>query len=269
MSLSMWQVLNGTVVNTATVAVGSAAGLALGSKLPHRYQRIILDCLGLITVTLAIDASVLGMSNTVAKYGAGIPTYGARLGMAMVACLIIGSIFGTALRLHARLEGLGEAIHRRMPASDADPSTTAKSFAVGFLTASVIFCVGPLTLLGCLQNGSRGDPSLLYIKSCLDGFCSMALAASMGLGVAFSLITIIVFQGGLALTAYFVAGGIPDLSVQLMNIVGGVILMATALMILEIKKTPVADMLPAVFLAPLAVWVVEHWWAGTLLPTIP
>jgi uncharacterized membrane protein YqgA involved in biofilm formation len=156
-----------------------------------------------------------------------------------------------------------------MSAGSNESSPSSKSFAVGFLTASVIFCVGPLTLLGCLQNGSRGDPSLLYIKSCLDGFCSMALAASMGLGVVFSLATIIVFQGGLALTAYCLAGGIPDLSVQLMNIVGGVILLATALMILEIKKTPVADMLPAVFLAPIAVWIVEHWWAGVLLPTNP
>lgn len=259
----MWSIFSGTIVNVATVAVGSTVGLLLAAKIPQRYQRIILDCLGLVTVTLAIDASVLGMGRAATRFGAGVPTYGARLGMVMVGSLIVGSILGTALRLHERIEGLGRLIHLRMGGGPADAS--AGRFAEGFLSASVIFSVGPLTLLGCLQNGAYGNPSLLYIKAFLDGFCSMALAASLGLGVIFSVFTVLFLQGGLAWAAYGFAGTIPELSLELMNGVGGVVLLATALLILEIKKLPVANMLPAIFLPPLVVWLVERVSPGTLL----
>ncbi|HKQ46894.1 MAG TPA: DUF554 domain-containing protein [Phycisphaerae bacterium] len=263
-SAVMWSIFNGTIVNVATVAVGSTVGLLLAAKIPQRYQRIILDCLGLVTVTLAIDASVLGMGRAVSNFGAGVPTYGARLGMVMIGSLIVGSILGTALRLHERIEGLGRLIHLRMGGGSGD--TGGGRFAEGFLTASVIFCVGPLTLLGCLQNGADAKPNLLYIKAFLDGFCSMALAASLGIGVLFSVLTVLLLQGGLAWAAYGFAERIPELSLELMNVVGGVVLLATALMILEIKKIPVANMLPAIFLPPLAVWIVERISPGTLLP---
>jgi uncharacterized membrane protein YqgA involved in biofilm formation len=259
----MWSVLNGTIVNAATVAVGCAIGLALAARIPDRYQRIILSCLGLVTITLGIDASVVVMGDVVRKYGGGDPTYGARIAMVTIGSLIVGAIIGTALRLHERVEGLGEMIHRRFGGrGEADQRSR---FAEGFLTASVIFCVGPLTLLGCLNNGIHDDPSLLYIKSFLDGFCSLALAASLGLGVAFSILTILLFQGGLSITAYFLASGLPDLSVQLMNVVGGLVLLATAMMILEIKRIPVANLLPGIFFPPLAVWVVEAISRGTLI----
>ena len=260
----MWEIFSGTMVNVATVAVGSTVGLLLAAKIPQRYQRIILDCLGLVTVTLAIDASVLGMGRAVSKFGAGVQTYGARLGMVMVGSLIVGSILGTALRLHERIEGLGRVIHLRMGGGPGDAG--AGRFAEGFLSASVIFCVGPLTLLGCLQNGAYGNPSLLYIKAFLDGFCSMALAASLGLGVLFSVFTVLFLQGAMAWAAFGFAEAIPQLSLEMMNVVGGVILLATALMILELKKIPVANMLPAIFLPPLAVWMVERISQGTLLP---
>ena len=145
-------------------------------------------------------------------------------------------------------------------------STDGHGFAEGFLTASVIFCVGPLTLIGCLRNGAEGDPSFLYIKALLDGFCSMALAASLGWGVLTSIVTILGFQGGLSLLAFAVAEPLDDLSIALMTMVGGVVLLATALMILEIKKIPVANLLPGIFLPPVAVWISESIWPGLLLP---
>ncbi len=258
----MWSILNGTIVNALAVAAGCTVGLLAGGKLPGRYQRIILDVLGLITITLGIDAAVIRLSHVIAVYmpaGPAGKTYGARLGLVMVACLVLGALLGTMLRLHDRLEGLGRQIHARWSQGDG------ASFAEGFLTASVIFCVGPLTLLGCLKNGTEGDPSYLYIKALLDGFCSIALAAAKGVGVAFSIVTVLVFQGGLAVLAYYSAGSLPDLSVQMMNVVGGVILLATALMILEIKRIPVADLLPAIFLAPAIVWLVELFWPGMLI----
>ncbi len=262
----MWSILSGTIVNAATVAVGSTFGLSLAARIPPRFQRIILDCLGLVTVTLGVDAAVRVMADTVERFGsASVPTYGARLAMVTVGSLIVGSIVGSLLRLHERIEGLGRLIHERFGANAAHGGPTQSRFSEGFLSASVIFCVGPLTLLGCLNNGARGDPNLLYIKSFLDGFCSMALAASLGLGVVFSVLTVVVFQGGLALLASRVAASIPELSIQLMNVVGGVVLLATALMILEIRKIPVANMLPAIFLPPLAVWIVERIAPATLL----
>ena len=261
----MWNILNGTLVNTATVAIGSTLGLVASARIPQRYQRIILDSLGLFTIFLGLDAGLSSMGKAVTRYGTGIPTYGARAGMVVVGSLLVGAILGTALRLHERLEGIGWLIHRRLGGASSTEHAASTRFAEAFLSASVIFCVGPLTLLGCLNNGTRGDPSLLYIKSLLDGFCSMALAASLGLGVLFSVLTVLLFQGGLALAAHYAAGGISDLSLQLMNVVGGVILMATATTLLELKKIAAANLLPGVFLPPLAVWLVEKISPGTLI----
>ena len=258
----MWSILNGTVVNALAVGGGCAVGLAASGRIPQRFQRIILDALGLITIVLGVEAAVGGMNQAVTEYlpaGDAGKTYGARLGLVMVASLVLGALGGTGLRLHQRIEGLGESLRRRFAARDT------RGFAEGFLMASVIFCVGPLTMLGCLRNGTDFDPSYLYIKALLDGFCSIALTASLGVGVVFSIITVLVFQGGLALLAYYSAAALPDLSVQMMNIVGGMILLATALLILEIKRLPVADFLPAIFLAPVIVWLVEAFSPGMLI----
>lgn len=259
----MWIALSGTLVNTLTVAVGSLLGIAAATRLPERYQHIVLNALGLITITLGIDAAVLKFASTVQTLApqVGSPaTYGARVAMVMIVSLIIGAVIGTALRLQDRIEQLGLLIHRRFSSGDGG------RFAEGFLTASVIFCVGPLTLIGCLENGAHGNPSFLYIKSALDGFCSLALAASLGWGVVGSLVTIVVFQGGLSLLAYGVSDPLDELSLALMTIVGGVVMLATAFTILDIKKIPVADLLPGIFLPPLVVWIVEQVAPGLLLP---
>ncbi len=259
----MLSVIGGTVVNTITVAVGSVLGLSISGKLPDRYHRIVLDALGLITITLGVDAGVNVLNDTVSRYrppGDAGKTYGATLAVIVVASLIIGCLLGTRLGLQRRVERLGERIHQRFGRGDAS------TFAEGFLTASVIFCVGPLTLLGCFENGAQQDPSLLMIKSVLDAFCSMALAASLGVGVLFSVVTVFGFQASLSILAYYFAADIPDVSRQLMNVVGGVLLLATALVLLEIKKIPVADMLPGIFLPPLIVWLIESGWPGLIIP---
>lgn len=266
----MWDILNGTIVNAGTVALGTTIGLVVGPAIPERFQRIVLTCLGLVTIMLGVDAGPMTMGRVVHQFGEGVPTYGARVGLVVIASLIVGALIGTVLRLHERLEGLGETIHRRFGKGAAVAGgevdhAAARRFAEGFLTASVIFCVGPLTLLGCLQNGAGADPSLLYIKAVLDGFCSMALAATLGWGVALSIVTVLLFQGGLSLVAFEFAGGLPPLSQDLMNVVGGLMLLATALVILDIKKIPVANLLPGLFLPPLVVWGVEHFWPGMLM----
>ncbi len=259
----MWSILNGTIVNVVTVTLGSLAGVSIGPRLPERYRLIVLQSLGLVTITLGVDSAVLEFSRTVERFGPAMAderTYGARLAMVMITCLLTGAIIGTALKLDERIESIGRWIHRRFSGGEGH------TFAEGFLTASVIFCVGPLTLLGCLNNGAHGDPSLLYVKALLDGFCSLALAAALGWGVLASIVTVLGFQGGLSILAYAVAEPLDEVSISLMTVVGGVILLGTALMILDIKRIPVANLLPGIFLPPLAVWGCEQVWPGLLLP---
>jgi hypothetical protein len=258
----IWQTFNGTIVNASAVGAGTVVGLSLGRRLPQRYQQIILTSLGLVTVMLAIDAGALRMNAVAQRFQPPEPAgrgYGARLAMVTVGSLLVGAVLGTALRLHERLEAIGHRLHARFGVEGQ------RSLAEGFLTASVLFCVGPLTLLGCLANGMHGDPTYLYIKSFLDAFAAMALTAAMGIGVAFSVITVVLFQGGLALAARWLAGGIPELSRELMNVVGGYVLFATGLTLLDIKKVPVANLLPGIFLPPIVVWVAEQIWPHALM----
>jgi len=271
---------NGTIVNVITVAVGAVVGVLAAGRLPERYRTIVLACLGLITITLGVDAGVIVFGQTVAKFAPRVDapqTYGARLALVMIGSLLVGALIGTALRIHARIEGAGRWIHEHLSSpgnhaegggTDAATAGRGRAFAEGFLSASVIFCVGPLTLLGCLRNGAQGDPSYLYIKAMLDGFCAVALASSLGWGVLASVVTVLVFQGGLALLAGFGADRLPEVSLAMMNVVGGVILLATALMILEIKRIPVADLLPGIFLPPVVIWLCEWLRPGLLLPAM-
>ncbi len=263
--MQLWSIFSGTLVNVATVAIGSALGIVLSTKLAQRYRTIVLQALGLMTITLAIDAAVLKYREAVEKYEPLVSssgTLGAHLGMIMIVSLVAGSLIGSFLRLHERIEGTGAAIHKRF----AGNGETGR-FAEGFLTASIIFCIGPLTLIGCLENGAHGNPSYLYIKAILDGFCSIALAASFGWGVFASIATVLSIQGGLAILAYYVAKPLDELSLLMMTAVGGVILLATSLMILDIKKIPVADMTPAILLPPVIIHLVELIKPGLLLPS--
>ena len=260
---NLWSILNGTLINTVAVAVGSIVGIAASARLPDRYREIVLNALGLVTITLGIDAAVLRFADTVATFGPLVEhgeTYGARLAMVMIGSLIVGAIIGTALRLHERIDAAGVWIHARFSGGDG------RSFAEGFLTASVIFCVGPLTLVGCLENGAHANPSYLYIKSLLDAFCSIALASAFGWGVFASVGTVLLFQGGLSILASAVAEPLDDLSIAMMTVVGGVVLLATALMILEVKRISVANLLPGIFLPPLVIWLTELASPGLLRP---
>ncbi|MGB0714562.1 MAG: DUF554 domain-containing protein [Phycisphaerae bacterium] len=261
--MTLWTMTNGTIINTAAVLVGGLIGLAISGSLPDRYRAYVMNVLGLVTVTLGIDASVLTFSSTAQRMAPLVDdgeTYGARMALVMIGSLIIGGGIGTFLRIHDRIEGTGQWIHKFVSSGDGDQGR----FAEGFLTASVIFCVGPLALLGCMKNGAEGDPTYLYIKSILDGFCAMALASSLGLGVLASMVTVLLFQGGLSLLAANLP--VEPFAMEMMTIVGGIVLLATSLLLLELKKIPVADLLPAIFLPPLIIAGVHAVRPGLLLP---
>lgn len=233
------EALSGTLVNTLTVVVGSGLGLLLRGRLPARVHAVVLQAVGLVSLFIGISGAFdLGK--------VGDPP-GVLLGLLALA---IGGAIGEGLRIDVGLERLGQALQQRFKGQGR--------FSEGFVMASLVFCVGPMTLVGSLQNGLLGDPSLLLLKATLDGFTSLALAASMGSGVMASALVVLLLQGGLALGAGAVASFLLDPAgdprVLLLNGVGGLMIMGIGLVLLDIRKVAVANMLPAL---PLIVLLYE------------
>ena len=221
--------MKGTLLNCATVAAGSALGLAVGAFLPGDLQGLILGLLGLVTI--AVGVGMFGRSKEF---------------VVVVAALAIGAALGYALGLAPRLDALGETLKAATKGSGR--------FTEGFVTASVLFCVGPMTILGALEDGLTGKSDLLRLKSTLDGIASIFLAGTLGVGVALSIVTILLVQGGLSLAARRLSWLRDDEAmVAEISGVGGPLLIGVGLGLLDIKRLPLADALPALVLAPLFV----------------
>ena len=235
----------GTIINAITVAVGSALGLLIGGRFPERIQRAVVTGLGLVTLVVGID-------------NAG------QTGNIIIPLLSIGAgvIAGEVLDLDGRLKALGGWLQTRFAGGAQAASATANPdddprarFINGFVTASLVFCVGPLTFLGSIQDGMMGDYQLLAIKSVLDGFAALAFASAMGVGVAFSIVTVLVVQGGLALVGAVAGSFMTDPMIAEMTATGGLILIGLSLILLDIKQPRMANFLPALVIAPLIVAV--------------
>ena len=222
--------LAGTLLNAATVLVGGMAGTVVGDRLPERLRENVVRGVGLFVVAMgakfAIDTSNL---------------------LYMLGAMLLGGIAGSLIGVDDRLTALGETLQRRVAASGS--STVAEAF----VTAAIVFCVGPLTFLGSIQNGLTGDASLLAVKSVLDGFTATALAATLGWGVLLTIPLILVYQGGLALGASLFAGALTDLELREMSAVGGLLLIGVGLRLLVIRDVKVADFLPAIIVSPVLV----------------
>ena len=238
----------GTVLNVTTVLVGSGIGVLLGNRLPARTREVVTDGLGLVTLLVAATsaASVLDpdLSDAV---GTSAPV------LIVLGSVLIGGICGSLLRVEDRLEGMGDAIRRRVPhgrGGDRD------RFVEGFVTASLVFCVGPLTILGSLDDGLGRGIDKLALKATLDGFASIAFAASLGWGVAASALVILVVQGALTLLAALLGDLLPDAHLAALTATGGLLLVGVGLRLLRIRSVPVADLLPALAVAPLLVAIV-------------
>ncbi len=235
--------MRGTLLNVVTVLLGTALGVALGGRLPDRVRRTVLDALGLFTL-------VIGFANAADAFG---ETLSAEVGRAAVlvvlGSLLAGGVVGELLDIDAALQRLGERLKARV-------APTGGRFVEGFVVASLVFCVGPLTVLGSLQDGLTGDYELLAIKSLLDGFAALAFASALGIGVGFSALTVLVVQGGIALGASGLDGVLTDAMLAAMNAVGGVLILGIGLRLLELREVRVANLLPALVIAPLvlAVW---------------
>jgi uncharacterized protein len=238
--------MRGTLINVVTVAIGTGLGVLLGGRLPERVRSTVLDTLGLFTV-------VLGIANAQDTFGAELADVLGRWAvLVIIGSLLVGAVVGELLDIDGRLERAGRWLQRTAVRSTGD---TAR-FVEGFVVASLVFCVGPLTILGAIQDGLRGDYELLSIKSLLDGFAALAFASALGVGVGFSILTILVFQGGIALSANLVSDVLTEPMVASMSAVGGVLILGIGLRLLDVKQVRVANVLPALAIAPavVALW---------------
>ena len=222
--------LSGTLLNAATVLIGGLLGTALGDRLPATLRETVVRGVGLFTLAMGVKFAI-DTSNLLFMLGA----------------MLLGGIVGSLLGVDARLNRLGESLQRRF--ARGSTSTVAE----GFVTAAIVFCVGPLTFLGSIQNGLSGDPSLLSVKSVLDGFTAIALAATLGWGVLLTIPLILIYQGGLALGASLFVGLLTDLQLREMSAVGGLLIIGVGLKLLSIRDVKVADFLPAIIVSPLVV----------------
>jgi uncharacterized protein len=227
----------GTLLNIATVLIGGMIGLLFGARIPDTLKETVIAGMGLFTGAMGLQM-FLDTENALIVLGA----------------LLIGTLLGEWWRIEDGLQRLGEFLEQKFSREADDGSN---NFVRGFLTASLLFCVGPMTILGSIQDGLTGDYNLLAVKSVLDGFASMAFASTLGIGVMFSTIVILVYQGGISLlAAQFDALVTPSMMNEL-TATGGVILLGLAISsLLEIKKIRVGNMLPALAIAPLIVWVI-------------
>jgi uncharacterized membrane protein YqgA involved in biofilm formation len=222
--------LSGTLLNAVTVLIGGLLGTALGDRLAASLRENVVRGVGLFTLAMGVKFAI-DTTNLLFVLGA----------------MVLGGIVGWLLSVDARLNQLGEALQRRF--ARGTPSTVAEAF----VTASIIFCVGPLTFLGSIQNGLTGDASLLTVKSVLDGFTAIALAATLGWGVLLTIPLILLYQGGLALGASLFVGLLTDLQLREMSAVGGLLIIGVGLKLLAIRDVKVADFLPAIVVSPLVV----------------
>jgi len=223
--------LSGTLLNAATVLVGGILGTILGDRLPERIREQVVRGVGLFTLALGMKFA-LDTGNLLYLLGS----------------IVLGGILGSLAGIDRRLNALGDALQRRFAA----PGSTS-TVSEAFVTAAIVFCVGPLTFLGSIQNGLTGDAGLLTIKSVLDGFTAIALAATLGWGVLLTIAVILVYQGGLALGASVLAGLLSDPQLREMNAVGGLLILGVGLKLLGIRDVRVADFLPAILVAHLLV----------------
>jgi uncharacterized membrane protein YqgA involved in biofilm formation len=226
--------ISGTLLNATTVLIGGLLGTFLGSRLSLRFQDLMFGALGLFTIVIGI-ADALKTQNPLILLGS----------------LFIGGLIGEALRIEERLNGMGNWLQKRL-------ARHSSTFSEAFITSSLVFCVGPLTILGALVNGLNGDISQLAIKSLLDGFAALGFAASLGWGVLVSIGTILVYEGGLSLGAHAIKPILntnPDMIVE-MTAAGGLIIMGIGLKLLKIRDLPVANLLPALVIAPALVAII-------------
>jgi uncharacterized membrane protein YqgA involved in biofilm formation len=228
--------LFGTIVNTLAIIAGSLIGLVLRGGLPEKYSRAIIHAMGLAIVLIGLKTALQSDALLV-----------------VILSLAIGSVLGEMLRIEDRLEGFGNWIGSRL-AGDSQGITK------GFVSASLLYCVGAMAIVGSMDSGLSGNHQTLLAKSVLDGIGSIILASTLGIGVLFSAVSVFVYQGLLTLSASYLKQFLVPEVVSQMSAVGGLLILAIALGLLEIKKMKIGNMLPAIFM-PLGYQLLVHFYS--------
>lgn len=238
----------GTALNVLTVIVGTVIGAIAGARIPGRMRETVMITLGLLTAAIGVREL--------------LPTEEFPL---VLGAVLLGAVLGETLRIETGLHALGDALQRRFGGGDlpleiavpevTQPPARRARFSEGFVIASLVFCVGPLTIVGSIQDG-LGDHELLVVKAGLDGFAAIAFAAIYGWGVIMSAITVVIIQGGIALASGSLENIFTDPMLDALGAAGGVLLLGIALRLMDLKQVRVANLLPAIVLAPLFV----KWW---------
>lgn len=213
--------MKGTLINAGAVLVGSTIGLLIHKRMPKRLMDVTFQVIGLFTCFLGLYMAF--KINDI---------------MLMIFSLLIGSIFGELINLDKWMQGLGDSLKNKLKVEH-------ETFTEGLVTAFLIFCIGSMTFLGALEEGLGKSPRLLLTKSILDGFTSIALASSLGIGVLFSVLPLLIFQGGLTLLAMLAGDIIPQALVTELTAVGGILILGIGINILELKKLKILNMTPS------------------------
>jgi len=223
--------ITGTVINAVTVVTASLLGLLIGSRLSESMRNAIINVLGLAVL-------LIGISMALETKNVLIPTLS----------LVAGTALGEILGIEDALQRFGERVERRLGRG---------RFSEGFVAATLLYCVGPMAILGPIQEGLTGDISVLVTKSLLDGVASVALASALGVGVAFSSLSILVYQGFFSLLAAQLSSVVTESLIAEFTSTGGLLIMGIGINLLELRKLRVGNMLPALIFAPLIVVVLQ------------
>ncbi|MBR5437547.1 MAG: DUF554 domain-containing protein [Clostridia bacterium] len=226
--------MTGVLINVCTVIIGSTVGLLFKKSISKKYSDAVMTGIGLCVVLIGISGMLKGENVLVS-----------------IISMVIGALIGTGLDIDGRLNGIGDKLSSKIKSKDGEKNSVAE----GFVTASLVFCIGAMTILGSLEAGLKGDHTTLITKSILDLFSSMMLSASLGIGVIFAAAFVFVFQGGIVLLAGVLEPILNSAAVAEITCVGSLMIMALGLNLAGISKIKVANYFPALILAPFVCWL--------------
>jgi uncharacterized membrane protein YqgA involved in biofilm formation len=223
----------GTIVNAVAIIAGSLVGLSIGRGIPDGYKTTVIQAIGLAVLLVGLRSALRSDALLI-----------------VIVCMALGAVIGEWLRIEARLDQFGRWIENRLAGRGAN-------IAKGFVTASLVYCVGSMAIVGSLESGLTGHHQTLYAKSLLDGITAIIFTATFGLGVAFSAASVFLYQGAITMAAAFIKPYLTPVVVDQMSAVGGLLIMGIGINLLEITKVRIGNMLPAIFL-PLVYYMVRR-----------
>lgn len=230
----------GTLVNAAAIGLGSGMGLIAGRRLPPRVADIVLQVMGPLVIVIGIQMALTAQT--------------AAQSVVVLIALVTGSVVGEGINIERRVEQIGQHLEAWV-SQRLGPSSVTKAF----LTTSILYVVGPMAILGSLQDGLQGDPSLLFVKSALDGLASIAFTASLGIGVLFSIGPVVLYQGILTLLGQFIGAAISPDMIAGLTATGGILIMSVGINLLNLVPLRVGNFLPALIMIAILISLFPIW----------